>query len=526
MSGPNAVRALLGGLLGSAPVILGVGLAAAVELLAPRSANQGETRWLATRRADQFVANLNRGQRVVQALARLPAGLFIKDISVATLQTERTQLAAAIARRDLPAARQHFGTIAKAMAFDARATNAGVAAVGSEIGRFNSAMPPRQPSLSRPKPSGARDSGHWSQVTQRDLKAGRPLHAAVTSPPARLPALGQPSAPARRRSSLPDRQALVTHTGPVGTPEEIATRQLEATARDLREAAAIYHRRKKTLLAGGDAAALAKEVYDGTRLQMFGVSLAQFEAHLQAGQEQEGASGARVKAGAGAGGLRLKTLSVGLLHAWNGGALVDSRDPALQLSSVEEAEALQTAVLAGLQAGDSRATAWKAGATSKEARVSVAPLPTRGVLQGQQAQLLTGPGEALAVEAEIAYLLERPVTTLPNRSDTMSYFSGMFPAMEVIGSRLFEGLDAPELLRLADLQSHRALVLGPWLPLRQIDGNSLQCKVMIDGRIVRDSAGGHACGDPAWVLHGWMRIPAKMTGESGDRDRLVRSGPA
>ncbi|MFN7642688.1 MAG: hypothetical protein ACK5PW_06335 [Burkholderiales bacterium] len=158
--------------------------------------------------------------------------------------------------------------------------------------------------LARARSLKARDGRQWTPDTLRSYasyvrRAARALYGPsdrTGAPPARLPALGTPSPPAQRRSSLPDRQALVTHTGRVGTPEQIATRQLEATARDLREAAAIYHRRKKTLLAGGDAAALAKEVYDGTRLQMFGVSLEQFQASLKSMQEPGGSNEATVRA--------------------------------------------------------------------------------------------------------------------------------------------------------------------------------------------------------------------------------------
>ena len=90
----------------------------------------------------------------------------------------------------------------------------------------------------------------------------------------------------------------MTHTGRVGTAQEIATRQREDTARALREAAAIYYDRRKTLLAGGDEAAMAEAVYKDTPLQALGVSLAQFQARLQAGQEPASAAGARVRAGA------------------------------------------------------------------------------------------------------------------------------------------------------------------------------------------------------------------------------------
>ena len=74
----QVVRTLLGAIKSAAPVILGV---TAVDLLAPRSANQGEVGWLTRRRAEQFVGDLNDGLGVPQALSRLSAGLFVNDIS-------------------------------------------------------------------------------------------------------------------------------------------------------------------------------------------------------------------------------------------------------------------------------------------------------------------------------------------------------------------------------------------------------------------------------------------------------------
>jgi hypothetical protein len=113
----------------------------------------------------------------------------------------------------------------------------------------------------------------------------------------------------------------VTHTGRVGTAEEIATRQREATARALREAAAIYYDRRKTLLAGGSEAALAEAVYEDTPLRALGVGLAQFQAHLHVGQEPAGAAGARVRAGGSGGGQgpRLFDLAAPIPSEWSAG---------------------------------------------------------------------------------------------------------------------------------------------------------------------------------------------------------------
>jgi hypothetical protein len=207
----------------------------------------------------------------------------IRGLAVGQPQQAARQLAALFALFELragDAGGADQGRLAAARAILARSRPAQAAATATQ-----SAPPP----ASGPRPA-------------RALKGATPKGAAPkgTVPavaPARVPALGSPPAPAIRPRGLVPPRADVTHTGRVGTAEEIATRQRQATARALREAAAIYYDRRKTLLAGGDEAAMAEAVYKDTPLQALGVSLAQFQARLQAGQEPASAAGARVRAG-------------------------------------------------------------------------------------------------------------------------------------------------------------------------------------------------------------------------------------
>ena len=208
----------------------------------------------------------------------------IRGLAVGQPQQAARQLAALFALFELragDAGGADQGRLAAARAILARSRPAQAAATATQ-----SAPPP----ASGPRPA-------------RALKGATPKGAAPkgTVPavaPARVPALGSPPAPAIRPRGLVPPRADVTHTGRVGTAEEIATRQRQATARALREAAAIYYDRRKTLLAGDSEAALAERVYKDTPLQALGVSLAQFHAHLQAGQEPAEAAGARIRASA------------------------------------------------------------------------------------------------------------------------------------------------------------------------------------------------------------------------------------
>jgi hypothetical protein len=115
-----------------------------------------------------------------------------------------------------------------------------------------------------------------------------------------LAALRGRLAPQAPPPALLARESRVTHTGSVGTTEEIETRHRAQVAQALKAATAEFNRRMRTLLPGGDAAALAEAVYSATpELKALGVGQEQFQAHLKAGQAPEGASGARIRASQG-----------------------------------------------------------------------------------------------------------------------------------------------------------------------------------------------------------------------------------
>ncbi|MCY3015613.1 MAG: metallophosphoesterase [Planctomycetota bacterium] len=302
----QVVRTLLGAIK-SGPVILGVGLAAAVDLLTPRPVNQSEVRWLTRRRADQFVGDLKGGVGVAQALSRLSAGLFVNDISLAKFQAERSGLAKAIARQDSTAALRHFETIAKAMAFDPSATNAGVAAVGREIARLKNASVPRLSapvSLRAPgKAQGASNLQHTAQAarTQRSL--------APKTSPNRLPALGGSRAATPPQPARLGRKSQVTHTGNTSTQvgegaAALARLALERHLRELETARRLVYEARKTQWIGGSVDDVARQVYARMGGQAtLGMSEAAFVSLVQApGTLAGGDGGGSVRASAGGSG--------------------------------------------------------------------------------------------------------------------------------------------------------------------------------------------------------------------------------
>jgi 2-keto-4-pentenoate hydratase len=78
-------------------------------------------------------------------------------------------------------------------------------------------------------------------------------------------------------------------------------------------------------------------------------------------------------------------------------------------------------------------------------------------------------------------------------------------SIEIVDSRWLQSVQAPPLLRLADLQSHGALVLGDWVPFEPTrDWSQQRCEVHIGGA-VSEYRGTHTLGDPAYVLTAWLQ---------------------
>src|SRR5919206_597787 len=88
----------------------------------------------------------------------------------------------------------------------------------------------------------------------------------------------------------------------------------------------------------------------------------------------------------------------------------------------------------------------------------------------------------------------------------------MMVSIEVVDSRWLEGSAAPALLRLADQQSHGALVLGDPVPWRHVDWAAVRCSVTVGAQPPVVRTGTHALGDPAWLLPIWLRHATRLGG--------------
>lgn len=153
-------------------------------------------------------------------------------------------------------------------------------------------------------------------------------------------------------------------------------------------------------------------------------------------------------------------------------------------------------------------TCWKSGGASRQAVLNHSPLPPAGV-RPSPANFSDMRFHAPGIESEIALRLGETVT--PERAAALTpenageVVDAMAVSIEIVDSRWTEASLAPALLRLVDLQSHGALVLGEWMPYAARDWAAQGCETRIGSHEVLVRTGTHPLGDPVWGLPAWLR---------------------
>jgi 2-keto-4-pentenoate hydratase len=187
----------------------------------------------------------------------------------------------------------------------------------------------------------------------------------------------------------------------------------------------------------------------------------------------------------------------------------DNRALATALTTPEQACAVQIAV--GRTLGwwsDQPAQHWKSGGGRLDS-ITHAPLPPHGVWPSP-ANASGWPLHRRGIEAEIALRLGRDVdaalaATL-DQASAAALIDAMAVSIEVVDSRWLDGAAAAPLLRLADGQSHGALVLGEWVAFDPAhDWSDQSCIAQIGSAAPVERCGSHPLGHPAAVLPAWLR---------------------
>lgn len=182
--------------------------------------------------------------------------------------------------------------------------------------------------------------------------------------------------------------------------------------------------------------------------------------------------------------------------------------PAVELPDPEAAYAVQAGVARACGWFDGPPRHWKSGGPSRAAMQQHAPLPPAGVW-ASPATARDWPFAMRGIEAEIAFRLREDVDA--QRAATLDQHTAaalvdaMCVSIEIVDSRWREALDAPLLTKLADLQSHGALVLGAWQPYVARDWSQQACTVAIGTQGPREFRGTHPMQEPTYVLPAWLR---------------------
>lgn len=169
---------------------------------------------------------------------------------------------------------------------------------------------------------------------------------------------------------------------------------------------------------------------------------------------------------------------------------------------------------------DSPALVWKSGGPAREAVLTHAALVPAGVWRSP-AHSGEFPFHLRLIEAEVALRLGADVdAALAARLDpagASARVDALCVSIEVVDSRWSEGLAAPALAKLADQQSHGALVLGDWIAFETRDWAAQTCRVRIGQAPERVFIGSHPLADPTFVLVPWLRHATRAGG-------IVRAG--
>lgn len=165
------------------------------------------------------------------------------------------------------------------------------------------------------------------------------------------------------------------------------------------------------------------------------------------------------------------------------------------LESLDDVYAAQDIVVRKLGAGR-RVQAWKAIPPRGDAEPRAAPVVPGRVLESPA--LLAAAGmHMLGVEAEIGYRFADEVRAAASDDDVAGAVREALVTIELCDSRLHDWKSAPDLWRLADLQSNAALVLGSgtadWRALRFSDQRA---ELWVDGVVRAAAAASHPCGNP------------------------------
>lgn len=163
----------------------------------------------------------------------------------------------------------------------------------------------------------------------------------------------------------------------------------------------------------------------------------------------------------------------------------------------------------GWQGADA-ARHWKSGGPGRNAELTHAALDPQGVW-ASPAHAPARPLHHGGVEAEVALRLacdvDATLAATLTHENAPQLVDAVCVAIEVVSSRLAQPQEASAWDRMADAQSHGALVLGPWVPHtgQRFDWVQQRGSLQINQHVPLPFTGTHSLADPFWVLPAWLR---------------------
>jgi 2-keto-4-pentenoate hydratase len=170
---------------------------------------------------------------------------------------------------------------------------------------------------------------------------------------------------------------------------------------------------------------------------------------------------------------------------------------------------------------------WKVGAKGQSAEPACAPLPAGGLFSSG-ATLLGPQWRTRGIAVEVGVRLGRdviPAAGEPDAALLRDSIDAVLPVIEVIETRLADWRDSSSLARLADLQNHGALVVGPasGLDPAELDLRRVEAYLAFDGQPVASTRGANPAAD-IWRLLGWLARNCAQRGRPLRAGQIVTTG--
>jgi len=214
-----------------------------------------------------------------------------------------------------------------------------------------------------------------------------------------------------------------------------------------------------------------------------------------------------------------QTIVQGLVSARRSGQAWSHGSVTTELG-VDDAYAIQSGVASAMGWFPDGPKAWKVGG---HPLTTAAPLPE--VLDSPARWACSSPNGVL-IEAELAFRLS---DTPARPEDVLACIGTVCVSIELIGTRLIDGLGAPAHWKLADQGVHAGLLAGSETPyavcahFSDADWRQQRCRVLVNGRLEQQGQGTHPSVNPLTALPWLVAHAAQHTGglKAGD---LITTG--